>query len=136
MKDLLSQKVEIFTIILAVKMRQIKKSHTLTFLVQGCKRAPNIPKFGLNPIYSKVPFNGYVINSFLSLQDYHNRSSTGLKLPSQCLELLNKGHIKFSPTFTSTSIVLKSFQWDKIKCDIIKLEGTGHSQMCDTAMYQ
>ena len=33
MKDLLSQKVEIFTIILAVKMRQIKKSHTLTFLV-------------------------------------------------------------------------------------------------------
>ena len=33
MKDLISQKVEIFTIILVVKMRQIKKSHNLTFLV-------------------------------------------------------------------------------------------------------
>ena len=29
MKDLISQKVEIFTIILVVKMRQIKKSHNI-----------------------------------------------------------------------------------------------------------
>ena len=60
------------------------------------------------------------------------RYGTSLKLAEHCLELLNKGH-NFLPTFTFALIVIESFEWDTIYCNILNIDVTGHPFICETS---
>ena len=81
-------------------------------------------------VYLIVTFIGFKASQFLSIFDDLKRNSTVLKLASQSLQLLNKGHRKFLHNSVLTLHVSKPFEWVMIKYEILKLHRMGLPLMC------
>ena len=81
-------------------------------------------------VYLIVTFIGFKASQLLSIFDDIKRNSNVLKLASQSLQLLNKGHIKFLHTFVWTLHVCKPFELLMIKYEILKLHRMGLPLMC------